>query len=162
MSRKVRARAQERRSLLEAATRTVKELSKEELINIRFELGREFNQQNTVLGDLSARLEAVTRELKGREEVWDGYRITDHAVVRYLERYRGVDVDAIRREIAKIANSARGADFGRRRHEETGATLGVDERDGFKVVTTIFREEELAVIKLPGEATRLGQKTGET
>jgi hypothetical protein len=26
--------------------------------------------------------------------------ITDHAVVRYLERVRGVDIDAVRREIA--------------------------------------------------------------
>lgn len=32
--------------------------------------------------------------------------ISDHAVVRYLERVKGVDVDAIRQEIARIAYDA--------------------------------------------------------
>lgn len=29
-------------------------------------------------------------------------RITDHAVIRYLERVKGVDVDALRHEIGKL------------------------------------------------------------
>lgn len=39
-------------------------------------------------------------------------RITDHAVLRYLERVRGLDVDAVRREIAvacRIAEKHPGA-----------------------------------------------------
>jgi hypothetical protein len=37
-------------------------------------------------------------------------RITDHAVVRYLERVKGVDIEATRAEIAAIVR--RGVDLG--------------------------------------------------
>jgi len=30
--------------------------------------------------------------------------VTDHAVIRYLERVQGVDIEAIRREIGRIAD----------------------------------------------------------
>lgn len=33
-------------------------------------------------------------------------QVSDHAVVRYLERVRGEDVDALRREIAQIVGEA--------------------------------------------------------
>lgn len=34
------------------------------------------------------------------------FHITDHAVVRYLERVKGVDMKAVRREIAKAVQIA--------------------------------------------------------
>jgi hypothetical protein len=30
--------------------------------------------------------------------------VTDHAVIRYLERVQGVDIEAIRREIGRVAD----------------------------------------------------------
>lgn len=30
------------------------------------------------------------------------FRVTDHAVIRYLERVQGIDVEAIRREISEV------------------------------------------------------------
>ena len=34
------------------------------------------------------------------------YPVTDHAVVRYLERVRGVDMDRLRAKIGKVAEQA--------------------------------------------------------
>lgn len=146
MSQSKRLRAKERRGLLDKAMAALKGLGKEELINLRFELGRQINQQQTVINDLRIRLDAVRAELDGREREWDGYRITDHAVVRYLERRKGMDMTEIRREIAEIAKTSRGVNLGRRRHDDLGATIGVDERPGFEAVTTVFFESELPVM----------------
>lgn len=52
-----------------------------------------------------------------------GLHITDHAVIRYLERVRGVDIDAVRREIR--SNVALATDY-------PGAT-GIL-KDGFRYV----------------------------
>jgi hypothetical protein len=32
------------------------------------------------------------------------HHVTDHAVIRYLERVQGVDIEAIRREIGRVAD----------------------------------------------------------
>lgn len=34
------------------------------------------------------------------------HKVTDHAVVRYLERVRGIDIDAIRAEIGLVVDRA--------------------------------------------------------
>ncbi|WP_297772724.1 hypothetical protein [uncultured Roseovarius sp.] len=31
--------------------------------------------------------------------------VTDHAVIRYLERVKGVDIEALRREIGRVADA---------------------------------------------------------
>jgi hypothetical protein len=154
MSRSKRLRSIERRDLLREATQTLKGLSIEQLRNLRFEVGRELNQQQTVINDLRLRLDAVMHEIAGRDQEWDGYRITDHAVLRYLERHKGMNVDAVRQEIAEMVKASKGVDLTRRRHEGMKTTIGVDERDGFKAVTTVYHEEELAVMTLPGRGLR--------
>lgn len=34
------------------------------------------------------------------------FRVSDHAVIRYLERVQGVDVEAVRREISQVVATA--------------------------------------------------------
>lgn len=38
------------------------------------------------------------------------HHVTDHAVIRYLERVQGVDIEALRREIGRVAD--RGVEVG--------------------------------------------------
>lgn len=51
------------------------------------------------------------------------HHVTEHALVRYMERVKGIDVEAYRREIARIA--ARADD-----HDGASAVL----KDGFRYV----------------------------
>ena len=56
-----------------------------ELKNLAHELGRELNEQVNVTNDIRTRLDAVRLEKQRRE-----YHISDHAVLRYLERYPAI------------------------------------------------------------------------
>ena len=62
------------------------------------------------------------------------FHITDHAVLRYLERVQGVDTDAVRAEIAKTVEIAEG-------HPECGGvnSNGFSYRLTGNTVTTIIR-----------------------
>jgi hypothetical protein len=51
-------------------------------------------------------------------------RITDHALIRYLERVKGVDVEALRREIAQVV--ARGHELGASAVRTDGFTYRIE------------------------------------
>ena len=145
--------SKERRGLLNEAKSALKGLTVEQLINVRFEIGRELNRQMTHANDLRIRLDAVRAEISEREETWDGYRITDHAVVRYLERHKGLDIAAVRTEIADMVKASDGVDLrdgmphrGVVRHGSLA--FGVDPREDSAAVTTVFHEEELPIMKV--------------
>lgn len=70
--------------------------------------------------------------------------VSDHAVVRWLERARGFDVDAIRAEIARICLPA--AEVGCRKLSVGGLTYMLE---GFKV-TTISPSATPAVANIEG------------
>ena len=52
-------------------------------------------------------------------------RITDHALIRYLERVKGVDVDALRSEIGQLV--VRGAEQGACGVKVAGFTYRIEE-----------------------------------
>lgn len=139
-----------RRAAARVASReAIKALSEEELRNMSFELGREYNQQAVLLNEIRARHDAVKIELEMRRTATaSGINISDHAVVRYLERHKGLNVGAIREEIVAIAKRVGNPDSGRiyaqRTDKETGVTLGMDEVLG--TVTTVLGGAEKAIL----------------
>ncbi len=149
MSLSKRVKSKERKGLLADAVAAIKGLSIEELINLRFELGRQLNQQSVVCRDIQTRLDAVRFEIDARGQGYVGYRITDHAVLRYLERHKGLDVNAVRQEIVELVKDTKGIDLGRRRHSALGLTMGVDESVNGLAITTVFHDRELPVMKVP-------------
>lgn len=83
----------------------MKEKTISELKDIKSKLWFEINQlsiEKNEIGTLISKkqriLEEANKELKARREKKE-IGVSDHAVVRYLERRKGMDIEAIRNEI---------------------------------------------------------------
>lgn len=127
-------------------------LDDDKLRNLQHELGREINQQAVVMNEVRARLDAVRLEIQRRGTIAsNGVHISDHAIVRFLERHRGVDITAIREEIAGMAKRSGKLDSGeqyvRAPDGTTGLTMGINGISN--VVTTVFCEGENTVFNVP-------------
>jgi len=138
-----------RRAARKEVLATIAGLPDTELRNMLHELGREVNQRSNAMNEVRTRLDAVRGEIEKRETLTSvGVHISDHAIVRYLERYKGLDVRAIREEIAAMARRSgklnSGEQYARRQDDETGLTIGINEITN--VVTTVFSEKESAVL----------------
>jgi len=60
-------------------------------------LSREINQLIKNIGDLHQRIEKLkTNEIETNKSI----TVTEHAILRYLERVRGIDIEEVKREIA--------------------------------------------------------------
>lgn len=117
----------------------------DDLRNMMHELGREMNQKASEMNEIRARVDAVRLERQRRDTVTStGLHISDHAVLRYLERHKGVDTKEIREEIAAIAKRSGKLDFGeqysRSRDDASGLTLGINGVSN--IVTTVFHDRE--------------------
>lgn len=53
--------------------------------------------------ELRRKLDLYTNEMRRRKEGDEGMIVSDHAVLRYLQRVRGINVNAVRGEIRAIA-----------------------------------------------------------
>ncbi len=64
------------------------------------------------------------------------YRVTDHALVRYLERVEGMDIETLRRQIGRIVQQGI-------EHEANGVISGgmIYRLNGVSVVTIIPQNE---------------------
>lgn len=146
------ARARSRSKLNAAFLELVPTLSTEELINLRAEVTREIGIISSSVGELKARIDLIREELDKRtDQQFNGFRITDHAVVRYLQRHKGIDMNAVRQEIADIASRSKptrsnGVRTVTRKDEETALSIGVSAGD--HTVTTVFQERELAAFRV--------------
>lgn len=131
------------------ALETIAAMSDEQLKNLASELGREMGEQQRITNLLRVRLEAVKLERERRRLVTSvGVHVSDHAVIRYLERHKGVDVQAAREEIAQMAvrNGWKntGEQYGRAQDDESGIVVGFN---GVKnIVTTVLDREERRVL----------------
>lgn len=75
------------------------------------ELRKTLHKEVQVLMDEKNRkvgsIDRVNKELKSRQhESVEEIAVTDHAVVRYLERVKGLDLEGARQEIIEMANRA--------------------------------------------------------
>lgn len=108
-------------------------------------LADEINDVGAAIGRLNNAASALRRyhaELKERQaKLGDRQRpVTDHAVVRYLERCKGVDITAIRNELRQMADDAIAAKDGEHHwHEETGTILVIG--DDAQVITVLDPEQ---------------------
>jgi len=79
-------------------------MSNDELASLRVDLGRVAQVKASEQTIAHSRIARITQILRARTRGrWD---VTDHAVIRYLERVKAVDVTAIREEIASIVDRA--------------------------------------------------------
>jgi hypothetical protein len=75
------------------------------LVSLRDEINQEAQVLATRLRYVSTKRDHITSILMSRER--PDLTITDHVVVRYMERFRGVDVAALREEIAEQVRRAK-------------------------------------------------------
>jgi hypothetical protein len=126
----------------------------EELKNMRAELGREIAMRSKATQELQRRLNIVGSEIDKRKHLsTDGLFISDHAVLRYLERIKGIDMQAMRNEISEIAKRAdksglRNESNSTIMDEETNLTFGMSDTDG-RTITTIYNEKDSVVLNTP-------------
>ena len=140
-------RRRERRAEIREFKARLENLEVEELRSVQHEQGRIHAGIVIEVGQSKAKLEAIRLELKRRETSTDaGFHISDHAVLRYLERVHRVDMKAIREEIATLAASAStGEKVNGVRHKRTdlvtddNVVIGISERN---VITTILTPAE--------------------
>lgn len=122
-------------------------MSDADLKNLHYEVARAQNEARDKLAEINRRLDAIRAERMAREvRTSSGIAISEHAVVRYLERHKGMDIAAIREEIAALAmaaTSARPGKYGLRHGD--GISFGVDEEG--KTVTTVLNGVEANIIE---------------
>lgn len=137
----------------------VRDMTDDQLKDLQHELGREKNQVSRAMQELNARLDAVRAERERRATATTrGFHISDHAVLRYLERIKGVDVAAVREEISALAEKQK---LHRHEHQYAREDAGDGLIFGFngvdKTVTTIMTPRENAVCETDGPHKRKAQ-----
>lgn len=75
------------------------------LASMRADLGSLMHVHGATVNKLRVESEAITAILHSREK--PELEVSDHAVVRWLEKVKGFDVDALRHEIADAAMEAK-------------------------------------------------------
>lgn len=80
------------------------DMSSDELVALRVDLGRVVQVTNTRADRYRARIADITGELRQRER--GPFEISDHALVRYLERRKGLDASAVRAEMLEEVRQA--------------------------------------------------------
>jgi hypothetical protein len=151
-----RLRKRLRREAHAEAMAAIAFLPDEDLRGMLKELGRELNAQIAALRELNSRHDAVHALIEQRRAASGGLpRVSDHAVLRFLERCKGVDVQAAREELVCIARRSAtlgsGEPRARRVDAESGLTLGINEETN--VVTTVFHEREVLILDVAGPET---------
>lgn len=146
---KKQAAKRRRQTLRDEAKAQLEAMSDSDLNNMCHELAREINARNQATNEVRIRLDWVRMEKERRRtSTTVGIHISDHAVLRYLERHKGVDTQAAREEIAAMGMRAgqlgSGNMYARRRDEQTGLTMGINEETN--IVTTVFNETESKII----------------
>jgi hypothetical protein len=98
---------------------TVEELllrSRDDLHALRMDVRRRLEIAKRRLYALNSRADSIREALRVKEQGCE-IGVSDHALLRYLERYKGIDVPAIRRELSesiaeRIRSDARKANGG--------------------------------------------------
>lgn len=143
---------QNRRITLEGRKAEIRQMTEEQLRALSNELGQEIDRLSKEITTTRAVLDYVKNERIHRTKVGpNGFTISDHACVRYLERVKGIDMKAIRTEIEAMAIKAKAkyhGDYGVS-IAENGLALGINSNT--KVVATIYKPDEI-----PNEETKPG------
>lgn len=104
------------------------------------DLEDEYNAMRGAEGVLSARLNHLRtlRARLGQELIRRGKAerpVSDHAVLRYLERHKSIDIEAVRQELRQIADDATPAKDGEHHWHPSGVILVIG--DAGQVITVL-------------------------
>lgn len=135
----------QRQQTRDAAKVALELMSDSDLNNMCHELAREINARSQAVHEVRVRLDWARAEKERRRTATStGIHISDHAVLRYLERHKGIDIQAAREEIAtmgiRTGRLGSGDVYARRRDMVTGLTMGINEATN--TITTVFNETE--------------------
>jgi hypothetical protein len=124
-----------RKNGLEGFAEEIEPLTLDELNVLRVELGREHNQHIQSANLTRKKLDTIKNVMFIRKN-GGAIGVTDHAVLRYLERHKGVDVRAAREEINELAQRRKASIEGSDGHYDIdGVTIVLPQGD---VVATIL------------------------
>ena len=119
-------------------------MTESELMELRVVLMREMQVLQSERSRKAGTVARITAEIRQRKinAGPDRIVITDHAVVRYLERIDGMDIEAVRQKVLDMARRAKRADSEFLDDEESG--FRIVKRDGSESVATIIRKTDAA------------------
>lgn len=80
-----------------------KKMSVPELLALRADMQNFKHVLGSSVSSLGEQIEVLTAEIKARQG--KRFEVTDHAVVQYMSRVMGIDVEAIRQKMAEILSS---------------------------------------------------------
>lgn len=138
-----------RKALRLDAELKVSQLSDADIMSMLDEGRRQLHRANMENSRLQIWCDALKKE-RGDRKIGQSYRrVSDHAVVRYLERVKGVDVEALRAEIVALLATAEPDGIGAYRTSD-GLLIAVSSEAG--VVSTIYYpyEEEFRADMVSG------------
>ena len=118
-------------------------LSDSELMSLQAEIGREMKNLGKRIGSKRSTLQLIKNELGRRSSErrsTGGFLVSDHAIVRYLERCKDMDIEAIRQEIFALAKKGKRVD-GTDRFKNGGAVFAINQ-DHLSISTIMSLEEE--------------------
>lgn len=89
---------------MDAFAREIEQMPLDEVNSLRIELGREHADNLRASHLTRAKLDVIRAVMFTRKNGGE-IGISDHAVLRYMERHKGIDVRSVRLELAEIAKS---------------------------------------------------------
>lgn len=122
-------------------------------------LDDELNELSALERILTARLASIKRgkDRLRRKKVEQGLalrRVSDHAVLRYLERYKGFDVEAVREELRQLADESEPARDGEHHWHPSGVIMVIGDTGQIVTVLSAEQSEKWAWRKL-GNGARI-------
>lgn len=90
-----------KRHILEDFKKEISSLSLDELHDLRIKLSRDYNKHIEEGHIIRARIDTIGAMMAEKRGAGD-FGISDHAVLRYLERYKGLDVASVRTQIREL------------------------------------------------------------
>ena len=112
------------------------DMAEDALLGERRDLDNKLKMAGRELARMRGRMSTINRELDiRRNSSARDISITDHALILYLERVKGIDVDAVRQEIRNVLASHR-IGVGAATILRDGVLYRIDRN----IVVTVFRE----------------------
>jgi hypothetical protein len=101
------SRSTRRTSISEEEFELIKNFTDDELRGLEAELKRTAADHHDTHCKLNRRIIVIQEERKHRSiGARNGFKVSDHALIRYMERYLKMDLSAFRQDIAAIAERA--------------------------------------------------------
>ncbi len=126
--------------ILEDFRVSISHMTLDDLHDLQNQLGMENSKLQTAKNICRMKLDAIKAVMDEKRGQGD-MGISDHAVLRYLERHKGLDVAAIRSEIRALIPEKRLSRRRKSEHHDIGDGL-IAVIPGGSIVATIYKQKE--------------------